>query len=58
MLTFLSDVRDEVLKVSWPTREEVRRASALVLATLAILATVVALLDWGLSRALLEIFER
>jgi len=55
---FVREVRAELRKVAWPTRDEVIRYSIVVLITLIIVTTAVGLLDWGLGEALLKLFER
>jgi len=44
--------------VAWPTRAEVVNYSIVVLVTLVVVTTFVAILDWGLGEALLKLFER
>ena len=55
---FLREVRAELRKVAWPSRPEVINYSIVVLVTLIIVTTAVALLDWGLGEGLLKLFER
>ena len=53
----LKDVRAELRKVAWPTPDEVRRYSIVVLITLAVLIALIFLLDWAFSAASTEIFK-
>ena len=43
---FLQEVRTEVSKVSWPTREEVKASTQVVLLLLAILAGIIYVYDF------------
>lgn len=44
---FLKDVRIELKKVSWPTREETIRLTGIVILTSVALAAFLGLLDFG-----------
>ena len=55
---FLREVRGELRKVAWPTRSEVINYSIIVLVTVVILTTLIALLDYGVGEAVLKLFER
>ncbi len=55
---YVGEVRAELRKVAWPSREEVINYSIVVLITLVVVTTFIALLDWGLSEGLLKLFER
>lgn len=55
---FVKEVRSELRKVAWPSRDEVINYSIVVFATLVILTAFIGLLDWGLGEALLKLFER
>jgi preprotein translocase subunit SecE len=54
---FLREVRGELRKVAWPTRPEVINYSIIVLVTVVILTTLIALLDLGLGSAVLRLYE-
>ena len=47
---YLREVRDEMRKVAWPRRPEVRRYSIIVIATVVIYTAYVGGLDYLLSR--------
>ena len=49
---FLSEVRGEMQKVTWSTREEIVGSTAVVLMTMLILSTFIGISDFILSRAL------
>ena len=55
---YLGEVRSELRKVAWPSREEVINYSIVVLITLVVLTTFIGVLDWFLGEALLKLFER
>ena len=55
---YVGEVRSELRKVAWPTREEVINYSIVVLITLVVVTTFIGLLDWGLGEGLLKLFER
>jgi preprotein translocase subunit SecE len=54
---FLREVRSEMKKVAWPTRQETIKYSLIVLATLVVLTTFIAGLDWILSDLVLRLFK-
>ena len=55
---FLREVRAELRKVVWPTREEVRNYSIIVLVTVVLFTAFVATLDWGLGSLVLRVYDR
>jgi preprotein translocase subunit SecE len=55
---YVREVRGELRKVAWPSRDEVVNYSIVVLITLIILTTFIGVLDWGLGEGLLKLFER
>ncbi len=55
---YIHEVRAELRKVAWPSRDEVVNYSIVVLITLVILTTFIGVLDWGLGEGLLKLFER
>ncbi len=50
--TYLSDVKAEMSKVSWPTKEELRDSTIIVIVLSVILAIFVFVVDTGLSNIL------
>jgi preprotein translocase subunit SecE len=56
-LQFMRDVRAELRKVAWPTREEVAKLSMVVLVTLIILVSLIFVLDLGFAKAVLYLFK-
>ncbi|MBC83962.1 MAG: preprotein translocase subunit SecE [Acidimicrobiaceae bacterium] len=55
---YFSEVRAELRKVAWPTRSEVVNYSIVVLVTLIVITSMIALMDWGFGEGLLKLFER
>jgi preprotein translocase subunit SecE len=55
---FLREVRGELRKVVWPSRDEVRRYSIIVLITVVLFTTFVALLDYFFGSATLWLYDR
>jgi preprotein translocase subunit SecE len=54
---YFREVRAEVRKVTWPTRQEVFRLSAIVLVVLMVMSIFMALLDWSFSRLMQAIIN-
>lgn len=49
MLRFFNDVRSELRKVVWPTRQQVLVLTSVVVTTVAFVAVVIWVFDFGLS---------
>jgi len=49
---FFVDVRSEMRKVNWPTKEEVKSMTQVVMVALLILAAIVAVYDWVFLRVI------
>ncbi len=54
-LEYLRDTRGELLKVKWPTREEARNLTTVVLATLFAMALILGLVDTLFERLILGV---
>ena len=54
---FLREVRGELRKVAWPTRDETKNYSIVVLITIVIVGAIIYGLDWLFSTFILELFE-
>ena len=54
---FVREVRGELRKVAWPTRDEVVRFSMIVLVTILLLTGFVAFVDWLSTEGILYLFE-
>ncbi|MBI3647883.1 MAG: preprotein translocase subunit SecE [Actinobacteria bacterium] len=52
---FLKEVRQELSKVDWPTRKELGTYTVVVLATVVVLTAFVFALDYGFSKAIVNI---
>ena len=55
---FLREVRGELRKVAWPTREEVRNYSIIVLIAVVLITTLVAVLDYVFGLSVLWFYDR
>ena len=53
---YVREVIAEFRKVVFPTREEVRNYSIIVMIFLAVMITIIGLLDFGLSNLVLKVF--
>ena len=56
--TFIKEVRAEMRKVVWPTREEVRNYSIVVLITVIVFTAFVAVLDYLFGSMTLWLYDR
>ena len=54
---FLREVRGELRKVAWPTKDETKNYSIVVLITIVIVGAIIYGLDWLFSTFILELFE-
>ena len=54
---FVREVRGELRKVAWPTRDEVVRFSIIVLVTVVLLTSFVALIDYLSTEGILYLFD-
>ena len=55
---FAREVRGELRKVAWPTRDEVFRFSLVVLFTLVVLTSFIFGLDWLSAKSVFYLFEK
>ena len=51
---FLVGVREELRKVTWPTREELVKATRMIVVLSIVLGLVIGLMDWLLQLALVQ----
>lgn len=54
---FVREVRAEMRKVNWPTRAETLNYSVIVFITIVIMTALIAGVDFGLSKAVLWIYD-
>jgi preprotein translocase subunit SecE len=54
---FVKEVRSELRKVAWPTRQETINYSIIVLVALIIMTSFIAGVDWVFSNAILKLFN-
>ena len=50
VLTFFRDVRSEIRKVTWPTWDELKKATTVIVIFVAILGLVIGWMDWLLQQ--------
>ena len=55
---FLREVRAELRKVAWPTREETINYSIVVLVTIVLMGALIYGLDWLFSTLILDLFDQ
>jgi preprotein translocase subunit SecE len=55
---FVREVRAELRKVAWPTRDEVRNYSIIVLIAVVLVTALVAGLDWVFGSGVLWLYKR
>lgn len=55
---FVREVRGELRKVAWPTRNEVVRFSIIVLITIVVMTTMIALLDYAFGESIFWLIDR
>ncbi|HYC33091.1 MAG TPA: preprotein translocase subunit SecE [Gemmatimonadales bacterium] len=51
---FLIGVREELRKVTWPTREELIKATRMIVVLSIVLGLIIGLMDWVLQLALVQ----
>ena len=54
---FFSEVRSELRQVAWPTRKEVANSATIVLVTLILLVSVIFVLNYAFSHAVIYLFR-
>jgi len=54
---FVKEVRQELRKVAWPTRQETINYSIIVLVALVVMTSFIAGIDWVSSNAILRLFN-
>lgn len=55
--SYLDDVRGELGKVTWPTREDLKASTTVVMMFLALLAVVIGAMDQVMQRAVILLFN-
>ena len=58
VLQFTREVRGELRKVAWPSREEVINYSIIVFIVVVAVTAFIAALDWAFAESLLKLFDR
>jgi preprotein translocase subunit SecE len=54
---YFKEVRAEIRKVTWPTRDEVMRMSAIVMLVLLVASALMAIVDYGFSMTMRTILQ-
>jgi preprotein translocase subunit SecE len=54
---YLREVRGELRKVAWPTKEEVARYSVIVLITVVVLGAFIFVLDYAFAKSVFFLFD-
>ena len=54
---FFREVRGELRKVAWPSRQETIRYTIIVLVTVVVLTALIGALDWVFSELVFKLFE-
>jgi len=49
LVKFIREVRNELKRVSWPSRDDVRESTTVVIVVVLVLAVFIGLVDWALS---------
>ena len=58
MVTFLGEVKAEVTKITWPTREELRKATMVILIFVVVVAVIIGAMDLILQLILVRLPSR
>jgi preprotein translocase subunit SecE len=53
---FVNDVSKEMKKVSWPTREQLRESTVVVIVTCLIFTAIVAVIDLGMTQLMKQVY--
>lgn len=56
--SYLQDVRGEVRKVSWPTWEDLRKSTVVIIIIILILGAIIGLMDLFFSKLLIDFLGR
>ena len=54
---FLTEVRGELKKVAWPTRDEVLNSTLVVLVAVTVMASLIFAIDWASAQFVLFLFD-
>lgn len=55
---FVEQVRAEVRKVTWPTRDDLRKSTVVITILVIIIGIVIGLMDWIFSKILIDFLGR
>ncbi|MFQ5432306.1 MAG: preprotein translocase subunit SecE [Nitrospinota bacterium] len=54
---FVTEARNELRKVSWPTRKDTTSVTVVVIALVFIIGFYLAIIDWGLSQVIQKLIR-
>ena len=55
---YIRDVREEVRKVSWPTWEDLRKSTMVIIVIVVIVGAIIGLMDLMFQWVLIDVFSR
>jgi preprotein translocase subunit SecE len=58
VVNYVREVRAEVRKVSWPTWEELRRTTIVIIVFVIVIGIIIGLMDWMASKILIDLLGR
>ena len=56
--TYLRDVRAEVRKVTWPSLDDLRRSTFVIIVVVIIIGIIIGVMDFVFSKILIDFFPR
>ncbi len=57
-MQYVREVQGELKKVNWPTRDEIKNYSIVVLVTLVVMTAITFVFDYSFSKGVLFLFDR
>ena len=57
LVEFLKETRAELVKITWPTRDELRESTIVVIITVIIITIFIGAVDWVFSEAMKKFFQ-
>jgi preprotein translocase subunit SecE len=55
---YVREVRAEVRKVTWPTWDELRRTTVVIIVFVIVIGIIIGIMDWTASRLLIDLLGR
>ena len=56
--TYLREVRTELRKVSWPTWEDLRKSTGVIVIFVILVGIIIGIMDWIFSKLLIDVLGR